>query len=70
MTDDHDELGELLEELCKTQITEQEVEARIVSLVREKDVSTINNMPPLHRLQIKRLLKERGEQTFADKIKE
>lgn len=68
--DHHDELEGLLEELTKTQITEEEVEDRIVSLVLDTDMDVINDMPSLHRLQVKRLLKERDEHELANEIKE
>lgn len=63
-------LESLLEELCESQIKEQELEEQAAKIAQNKDPEELNDLPRLYRLEIKRLLNDQGETELAAQIQD
>ncbi len=70
MTEQYNTLEGVLEQICETQLEEQDLAQRALELAQEHDPKELNELPRLYRLEIKRILNEEGETERAATIQD
>ncbi|MDY6771008.1 MAG: hypothetical protein SV186_03570 [Candidatus Nanohaloarchaea archaeon] len=63
-----DELKEAAEELSEQEFERLKLLKRIAQLVDDLDISEVNDLPALYRLEIKKALEELGNEQAASKV--
>jgi len=65
---DTDELKQLAEKLSEQEFERLKILKQVSRLVEEMDISDINELPSLYKLEIKKSLEEHGNEQLAAKI--
>lgn len=66
---DRAELKQAIEELSEQEFQRLQLLQQITDIATEMDVEDLNELPSLYRMEIKRALRENGEQRLADRIR-
>lgn len=66
---DREELKQAVEQLSEQEFQRLQLLQQITDLATDMDVEDLNELPSLYRMEIKRALRESGEQRLADRIR-
>ena len=63
-----EKIQRMVENLTEAELSETELAQKLASVIREEDISLINDLPLLYRMEVKKVLQEKNEDRLASQI--